>query len=180
MSPIIETECLILRPFQRDDLPHMQRYATRPEFFRYLPIKEQTPETVADFLKIRIAVQESPLGTSHAFAVEFREVDHIVGSVRVGESELGHRSGDLGFALDGDYQGRGLMTEAVQAMLNRGFSEMDLHRIWATTDVENTASWRLMERVGMQREGELRHGRNVRGEWHDSYMYAILEPDHRH
>jgi RimJ/RimL family protein N-acetyltransferase len=63
MTETIETERLILRLFQRDDLPHMQRYATRPAFYRYLPIVEQTPESVAAFLEVRIAVQESPLGT---------------------------------------------------------------------------------------------------------------------
>ena len=179
MTGKIETARLILRPFQRDDLSHMQRYATRPAFYRYLPIQEQTPETVADFLEIRIAIQESPLGTNYAYALELKEVGHIVGSVRLGKAETENGSGDLGFALDSDYQGRGLMTEAVQAMLCRGFTNMGLHRIRATADVENTASWRLMERVGMSREEGVSHGRNMRGEWREAYVYMILESEFR-
>lgn len=179
MTETIETERLILRPFQRDDLPHMQRYATRPAFYRYLPIVEQTPESVAAFLEVRIAVQESPLGTNYTFATEFKDVGHIVGSVRVGESEAENGSGDLGFALDSDYQGRGLMTEAVQAMLHHGFTDMGLHRIWATAHVDNAPSWRLMERVGMQRERILRRDRNVRGIWRDSFLYAITNLSHQ-
>jgi len=157
----------------------MQRYATRPAFFRYLPIQEQTPETVADFLKMRIAVQESPLGTNYAYAVELKEVGHIVGSVRLGKAETENGSGDLGFALDSDYQGRGLMTEAVQAILHHGFTNMGLHRIWASADMENTASWRLTERVGMSREEEVSHGRNMLGEWREAYIYVILETEYR-
>ena len=177
MTRTIETDRLILRPFQRDDLPHMQRYATRPAFYRYFPIEEQTPETVAAFLEVRIAVQESPLGKNYTFATEFKDVGHIVGSVRVGEAEIENGSGDLGFALDRDYQGRGLMTEAVLAILHYGFIDMGLHRIWATADVDNTPSWRLMERVGMQRERVLRRDKNVRGKWRDSFLYAITNLD---
>ena len=125
----IEIVRLILRQFQRDDLPHMQRYATRPAFYRFLSIEKQTPETVAAFLEVRIAIQESPLGANYAFAAEFKDVGHIVGSVRVGESETENGAGHLGFALDSDYQSRGLMTEAVQTTLQYGFMDLGLHRI---------------------------------------------------
>ena len=66
------------------------------------------------------------------------------------------------------------MTEAVQRIVQAGFEELDLHRVWATADIANSASWRLLDRVGMQREGHLRQHKRVRGEWRDSYLYSIL------
>ncbi|MEO0823099.1 MAG: GNAT family protein, partial [Pseudomonadota bacterium] len=66
---------------------------------------------------------------------------------------------------------------AVSRILQLCFEELDLHRLSATTDVENDASWRVMERLGMQCEGRLRHHRQVRGTWRDSYLHAILKSD---
>ena len=54
---------------------------------------------------------------------------------------------------------------------------LSLHRIWATCDVDNRASARILEKVGMRREGHLRHSVRRKGEWRDSYLYAILEPE---
>ena len=85
----------------------------------------------------------------------------------------------MGYALDSDYLGRGYMTEALKRVLTMGFDDLELHRIWATADVENARSWRLMERVGMVREGLLREDKLVRGRWRDSYMYSILASDPR-
>lgn len=180
MTCVIETDRLILRPFRQDDLPHIQRYATRSAFYRYITIEEQTPHTVAAFFEKRMAEQEVDDRTHRTFAVEFKDVGHIVGAVSFSVAKGDDRSGSLGYSLDSDYQGRGLMTEAVHAVLTYGFTTLGIHRIWATADVENTASWRLMERVGMQREGLLRHDKNVRGRWRDSYIYAVLEPEYRH
>ena len=69
------------------------------------------------------------------------------------------------------------MTEALKSVLTMGFDHLELHRIWATADVENARSWRLMERVGMTREGLLREDKLVRGQWRDSYMYSMLDSD---
>ncbi len=178
MNLLLETKHLILRPFRRDDLPHMQRYAVRPEFYRYLFIPKQTPETVAVFLESKLSRQASGRPEKCEFAVEFKDVGHIVGTIRLGGVDAEHGSGALGFALDTEYQGCGLMTEAVHKLMDYGFNNLGLHRIWATADIENSASWRLMERVGMRREGELRHNKNVRGNWRDSYLYAVLEPEY--
>lgn len=136
----ISTDRLLLRPYKASDLPHVQRYAVRPEFYRYLPIAEQTAETVAEFLKRRLEEQQCGNGDGVTFAIEPREVGFVVGGVRLGVRDQPNRQGDLGFALASDYQGRGYMTEAVKAVLVLGFDRFALHRIWATADVENERS----------------------------------------
>ena len=54
-----------------------------------------------------------------------------------------------------------------------------MHRIFSYVDVDNVASARVLEKTGMQREGLVRHDVQMRGEWRDSYLYAILEDDRR-
>ncbi len=174
----IETPRLLLRPLRRDDLKHLQRYAIRPEYYRYLPVPAMTPESVAASLEKRIAAAAVAAEIkSWVFAIEPREVGHMVGIVRISVTNQEHRSADIGFALDSDFHRRGYATEAARAVVRFGFSELGLHRICATTDVENTPSCRVLERLGMTREARLRRDKHMRGEWRDSYLYAILEEE---
>lgn len=173
---MIRTQRLLLRPLCRDDLPHLQAYAIRPEFYRYLPIPEQTPQTVAVFLEQQL-VEATGERKSWVLGIEPHEIGHLVGTVRISIVSAENRSADMGYALNSDFYGRGYATEAARAVLSFGFRELRLHRIWATADVHNDASWRVLERIGMKREGLLRQDKLVRGAWRDSYLYAILEEE---
>ena len=171
------TERLLLRPFIWTDLEHIQRYATRPEFYRYLPISEQTPKTVAEFLQDRIDEQGVDGRSSIHFALVPHRIGQIIGTIRIEVRSPQHKAGDLGFALDSDYWRRGYMTEALIRVIDFGFNELNLHRIWATADIENVRSWQLMARVGMTREGLLRDDKLMRGRWRSSYLYSIIAGD---
>jgi ribosomal-protein-alanine N-acetyltransferase len=172
---MIRTERLLLRPLHQDDLPHLQQYATRPEFYHYLPIVEQTPDTVAVFLEQRLAEAKDPEKQHWVFALEPHGAGHLIGTVRLSITSNEHRIADIGYGLNSDFQRLGYMTEAVQAVLKFGFGDLGMHRIWATTDVENIASCRVLEKAGMVQEGWLRQDKLVRGQWRDSFLYAILE-----
>ncbi len=87
--------------------------------------------------------------------------------------------GALGFALNSEFPRRGFMTEAVHKLIDYGFRHLGLQKIWAVADIKNIPSWRLMERVGMRREGELRLNENVSGNLQESYLYMVLEPEYR-
>jgi len=58
--------------------------------------------------------------------------------------------------------------------MNYGFKSLGLHRIHADTSTENPASWRIMERLGMRREGLLRGAVYEEGKWVDRYVYGVL------
>ena len=173
----LSTERLWLRPFRLADLPHVQRYAIRPDFYRYLPIAEQTPETVAAFFHARLNVDSEEPRMTYILAIEPYAIGHIVGAVRLQIQDWEHRQGDLGFCLDSDYSGRGYGTEAINRLIRFGFDRLKLHRIWAMADTDNDRSCALLERVGMVREGRLRDDKLVRGEWRSSCLYAILASD---
>ena len=88
-----------------------------------------------------------------------------------------NRAGFLGYCLHSDVWGRGYATEASLTLLRLGFGQLDLHRIATTCDVDNGASARVLEKIGMQREGRLRHSTLLRGEWRDHYVYGILRDE---
>ena len=175
----LTTDRLLLRPFKASDLPHLQRYAVRPEFIRFLPLPVQTGESVAAFLKERLDEQARGGGDGFHFAMVPRDAKRIIGAVRLAVTDPVHRQAEIGYALDSARQGHGYMTEAVKRVLAFGFDQLDLRRISAGSDVDNEPSWRLLERVGMTREARLREETCVRGEWRDSYLYAMLADDPR-
>jgi RimJ/RimL family protein N-acetyltransferase len=90
-----------------------------------------------------------------------------------------HRQGEIGFILHPDHQGQGLATEAAVAMLELGFEELGLHRIYGCAEARNAASVRVMERLGMRREAHLVENEFVKGEWQSEVIYAILAPEWR-
>jgi RimJ/RimL family protein N-acetyltransferase len=67
-------------------------------------------------------------------------------------------------------------TEAARAVLEFGFADLGVRRIWATCRPENVGSCRVLEKIGMIREGHLREHVLIRGEWRDSLLYASLTP----
>ena len=83
----------------------------------------------------------------------------------------------MGYALARPLWGRGQVTEAAQAVIALAFAEYGLHKVWAHADVRNAASWRVMEKLGMSREGLLREHHAVRGEFGDMFSYGILRAE---
>ncbi len=82
---------------------------------------------------------------------------------------------ELGWVLHPDHAGRGYATEAVRELLRLCFTELGLRRVTANCFADNTASWRLLERVGMRRETyAVVESLHRSGEWLDTMGYALL------
>ena len=171
---ILDTSRLRLRPFASGDWLDVAAYSARPEFVRYLPLPAQTEESARAFVEDRVrGGQPNDAGDWH-FALQLVGAPRLIGSIRIGVTEPAHRQGDVGYALHPDLWGHGYATEALRRVLAFGFEGLGLERIWAIADSRNEASWRVMERAGMEREGVMRHHRLHRGEWRDSVLYAAI------
>lgn len=83
----------------------------------------------------------------------------------------------FGYAFNKRYWDQGYATEASRAVLHVAFSVLQLHRVWATCDVRNVASWRVLEKLGMRREAEFQGDVFQKGTWRSSYLYAMLEDE---
>ena len=170
---------LTLRDLRDSDLERVHAYASDLEVVRYLDWGPNSVDDTRSFLALAQAAREASPRTAYHLALALRTDDQVIGGGRIEIRDAASGSGDLGYVLDRAHWGHGYATEAGRALLAFGFERLGLHRIWARCDVRNAASARVLEKLGMRREGLLRHDVRRKGEWHDSYLYAILEPDWR-
>jgi aminoglycoside 6'-N-acetyltransferase len=86
---------------------------------------------------------------------------------------------DIGYSLDPAAQGRGYGAEAVGALVLYLFVDRRKHKVYASCDTRNEPSWRLLERLGFRREGELRGAFRGGAGWADEYLYGLLASEWR-
>ncbi len=172
----IETERLILRKFKLSDAQNMfDNYASKSkvtEYMTWLPHKS-VEETVAYLTDCVLSEYEKP--DTYHWAIVLKEIGEVVGSISVVMSVEESKRAELGWVLDDEYWGRGIMPEAAARVLEYLFS-VGYERIQATHNVLNDKSGRVMEKIGMQCEGTLKkYGVNNKGESVDCKMWAIVK-----
>lgn len=170
----LETERLLLRDFRADDEAAIYEYASDPVVVRYSGWGPSEMPTVQANLQRRLTDQESWPRDSIEVAVELRSDASLIGTMRISILDHGNRTADFGYTFNRRYWNNGYATEGTRALLNLAFSHFKLHRVWATCDVRNRASFRVMEKLGMRREALFRKDIMQKGEWRDSYLYAVL------
>ncbi len=171
---MIETHRLRMRRFREEDWQAVHAYAADPEVVRYVPGELPSEEDAREITRAWINGQnDAP--PHYDFAITVRPNDFVIGWCCIQISVSHKQTGELMYVLNRQYWNKGCATEATHAIVGYGFSELKLHRIFATCRPENIASWRVLEKLGMQREGLLRENTWIRGSWHSSYLYAILD-----
>ncbi|GAB1817291.1 GNAT family N-acetyltransferase [Herbidospora sp. RD11066] len=174
----IETPRLVLRPFTLDDLTDLHSFYSLPEVARFLYWEPRDLEQVRTTLTEKAAVTElTDEGQVLCLAVTLRETGELIGEVLLFWRSREHRQGEVGYVFHPGHHGRGYATEATKEMLRLGFEGLGLHRIVARCDGRNTASTKVMERLGMRREAHLVENEMVKGEWTDEIVYAVLRRD---
>jgi RimJ/RimL family protein N-acetyltransferase len=114
-----------------------------------------------------------------ALAVEEAAIGRVVGEVVLVFTSAAHRQGVVGWSIHPEAQGRGYATEAAAELLRLGFDGLGLHRITAEADPRNEASIRVMDKLGMRREGSHLETMWTKGEWVGSHVSAMLEDEWR-
>jgi RimJ/RimL family protein N-acetyltransferase len=171
---------VLLRRFGRADAAALARYRTVPEVARYQSWGAPYPLAAAEQL-IGQLMREHPdtPGQWYQFAVTLRSTGELIGDCGALPLAADPRIAEIGFTTAPGHQGHGYGTEAVLLLLGYLFSERHKHRVSATCDARNTASARLLERVGMQREGHLRESTWAKGEWTDDLLFGMLDREWR-
>ena len=172
---IIQTARLTLREFVEGDWPAVLAYQSDPRYLRLYAWTGRTEPEVRAFVAGFVASQAVVPRLKYQLAITLRDGGKLVGNCGVRLAEPRGRIGDLGYEISPEHWGLGYATEAAQAMLGFGFGELGLHRVWGECVPENAASRRVMEKLGMRREGRLRHTRWYKGHWWDMLVYGILE-----
>lgn len=168
----LTTARLQLRPLQPTDQEAFLSYRNDPEVTRYQNWTRITPEEAQAFLQQAANATPGP-GHSLPLAITLQGSNLLIGDCILKVAADG-RQGEISFTLSPLYQGQGYAVEAVTALLEYAFGALQLHRVIAVTDARHTASAKLLKRLGMRCEGHLRQSRQVRGEWQDELLYALL------
>ncbi len=175
MNPpeVIETERLRLRrPVIEDAEAIFSRYAQDADVTKYLTWRpHKIIETVREFLLLFLKKQNE--GRWFQWVITKKDNQQLLGMI--GFKVDGYKA-ELGYVLARTFWGRGYMTEAARVIVDWVLKQEGIYRVWAFCDVENLASARVLEKVGMQREGVLRRWMihpNVSDEPRDCYCYAI-------
>ena len=116
-------------------------------------------------------------GSDSPWGIELKSEGQIIGTVHLMELDRVHRKAHIGFVLARPYWQQGYITEALCAVFEYCFTELALNRIEAYCLPENLAAMRVLERMGMQREGLLRQYAWQKEVYQDFYLYAILKSD---
>lgn len=171
----IETARLLLRPVTKDDAPAIfEKYGQDTDVGRYLSWSphKKIEDTHAYLTRCVNSWNER---SSFPWALIRKEDNEFTGML---EASVDKHKMNLGYVLAQSEWGKGYMPEAVRAVIDWAMTENDIYRIWAVCDIENTASARVMEKVGMEREGVLRRWLrhpNISDEPRDCYCYSIVK-----
>jgi len=167
------TSRLRLRAFAPGDVAAVHAYASDPEVCRHVQWGPNTPQESQEFIDENVAaVPFSDERENWTWAVTLEGV--VVGTVSLWVRSREHARGELGYVLSRHHWGQGITTQAAAAVLEFGFTDADLARVEATCRPENLGSRRVLEKIGMQREGLLRSHLVVRGERRDSLLFAAI------
>ena len=167
--PTLETERLLMRPYRDADIPELlPLIGTREVAATTLRIAHPyTEQDARDFFELAKAPGKLWL------AITLRTDGAQIGGIGL-RIEPQHQHAELGYWLGVPYWGKGYATEASLEMLRYGFEELALHRIFATHFRHNSASGRILRKIGMRYEGCQREHLLKWGEFADSEMYGIL------
>jgi len=172
----LQTQHLLLREFTPQDLPAMLEYERRPETHRY---EREVPgdEVIQKRLDENLAWAQGEPRTHYRLAVTLPPENLVRGMLALTLNNLEIREWEIGWVLHSDHWGRGFASEAARQGLELAFNQLQAHRVVAFCNVNNNASRRVMEKIGMQFEGRLRQTRWWQAAWCDEFVYAILSQD---
>jgi [ribosomal protein S5]-alanine N-acetyltransferase len=172
---LFQTTRLVLREIREDDWEAVHEYGSDPEVVKYMLFGPNSLDDTRAFIERALANQKAQPRLSYNFALITKNDDKLIGSCELRIENVGSKEGEIGYILNRKYWNRGYMTEAAIKAVSFGFEQLGLHRIFATCHPANKGSYHVMEKIGMQREGQIRSHRFIKGEWRDSLLYSILE-----
>jgi len=170
----METERLIIRRFRPEDWKDLHEYLSQEEVVKYEPY-----DVFSEEASKQEAIDRAE--NDDFWAVCLKGTDKLIGNIYFAKQDFD--TWELGYVFNSRYHGKGYATEASRAVMNDVFINKNAHRVIAMCNVLNTSSWKLLERLGMRREGHLHQNiyfkkdENDQPIWADTFEYAILKAE---
>ncbi|NMB81109.1 MAG: GNAT family N-acetyltransferase [Ignavibacteria bacterium] len=174
--PILESERLILRGFNENDIIDIFEYASIDKVTEFLPWNtHKSLDDTKAFLKM--TKENFEKHDNIDFAIVLKTENKVVGGISIRKWNNPNKCADIGYVLSPVYWGRGLITEAIKHIIKFGFEELNTNRIEAHCDENNIGSYRAMEKAGMKYEGTLREKTFMKGKFINAKFYSILKSE---
>ena len=172
------TERLLIRELSLADMEkiHILHSFREIDEFNTIGIPE-TIQTTEALLNEWITQQKSIPRMSYIFSIIHIQSNEFIGLIALNLGKVSFKNAEIWYKIHPSYWRQGFATEALTKILDYGFYELHLHRIEAGVAVENIPSIKMLEKVGMIKEGRKRQFLPIRGMWVDNYFYSILDTD---
>jgi RimJ/RimL family protein N-acetyltransferase len=177
----LETERLILRKFKESDAEIFFNYRTKPEVVLYQGEGwvDYKIEQAVEFVKKQMNFEPGIPNTWFQIAIELKSTGNIVGDLAIHTLPEDINQVEIGFTLNPIYQNKGFGIEAVKCLLGYIFNVMNKHRVIAIADVRNNSSIKLLQKIGLRREGHFIKSAWNKSEYTDEYLFAMLKEEWR-
>ncbi len=174
-TPVLQTQRFVIRAFTENDLETFSQYRSRPEVAKF---QSWTDFTYSDALALFKQMDYRDFAESghwYQLAIADAGNNQLVGDIAVQFIDADQL--EIGFTVAPEHQRKYVAFEAVSAFIQYAFNTLEKHRVIATTDTLNIASFRLLESLGFRREAHFRQNIYFKGAWGDEYQYALLKSE---
>ena len=178
MTHIIASGRVFLRPFEASDAETYRRWRADAEPMALAGWHERAPLSLAQ-VERRIARLADDQGKDvYTFVICLAEDERPIGEVMLADLDRVNGSAQVGIVIgESDEWGKGYGTDAVRALVDFGFAELRLERIWLEVGTENLRAKRSYEKAGFTHEGTFRHDRWEGGRYTDGHIMSILHDE---
>ncbi|WP_181349615.1 GNAT family N-acetyltransferase [Thalassobacillus sp. CUG 92003] len=175
INKIAPSEHLFLRELEQKDWEDVHAYASQEKVCHYQPWGPNSVAETQSFVNQVLKDAAEIPRSRYVFAVENQGNNHVIGAGEVNIRDRTNRVGEIAYIINPAYWGRGYATDVAVRLVEFSLAELELHRIYATCDPRNSRSARVLEKVGMIREGRIREDVLLREGWRDSLLYSLLD-----
>lgn len=173
---MIKTERLILLPFTIHDSEALFAYRSDAETNKYQGWIPQSVVDAESFIAKLPAVFDLP-ESWFQLAIRNKQTNELIGDLGIHFMGDDQQQCELGCTIGKAWHNQGFATEAMQAIINHLFTERNKHRISASVDPNNTASIKLLERLGFRKEAHFKKSLFLNGTWVDDVIYGLLQEE---
>lgn len=170
--PILGTDRCYLRQIVAADQRDVFRGLSHPEVVRYYGVQFDTYDATAEQMAWYAALLEN--GSGIWWAVCDRGMGRMMGAIGLHDIHPLHRKAEIGFWLMPEWQGRGIIQEVLPVVTGYAFGPLQLHRLEATVETENTASGKVLSRCGFTHEGTMQECEWKDGRWVSLEVWGLL------
>jgi ribosomal-protein-alanine N-acetyltransferase len=174
---LINSKRLVIRNLKPSDLHDFFRYRSNPAVTKYQGFDTMTLEQAEAFIDSHKLRPFGQPGEWVQYAIENNQTHKLIGDCAIRLDRHDARIAQVGITMSHLEQQKGYATETLTAILDFLFAIKDFHRVVEIVDAENTASVRMLERVGFKKEGHFVENIFFKGNWGSEFQYAMLRKD---